>query len=105
MTTFSKLAAFVLVSSLPAFPAIATTYYIDSINGNDGNSGTTSSQPWQTIAKIQGTALSAGDSVLFARNSSYNQCYYVNYSGAAGNAITIGAYGTCATPAFTNATF
>jgi hypothetical protein len=105
MTTLWRLAASVLVLGLLTCPAVATTYYIDSVNGNDGNSGTSSSQPWQTIPKIQSTALSAGDGVLFARGSSYNQCYYVDYSGASGSPITIGTYGTGAAPAFTNATF
>src|SRR4029078_10386494 len=89
MTTVWKLAAFVLLLSLLACPAIATTYYVDSINGNDGNSGTSSSVPCKTIGKIQSTVLTSGDSVLFARGSSYSQCYYVDYAG-----ITIGAYGT-----------
>jgi hypothetical protein len=105
MTTFWKRAALVLIIGLFISPAFATTYYIDSVNGNDGNSGTNSSQPWQTIAKIQSTALAAGDSVLFARGSSYSQCYYVDYSGTSGSRITISAYGSGAAPAFTNATF
>src|SRR5215211_737408 len=105
MSTFEKVGTLVLVLCSLACPAVATTYYVDSINGNDGNSGTSSSQPWQTIAKIQGTVLSAGDWVLFARNSGYSQCYYVDYSGAAGNPIVIGTYGSGLAPAFTNATF
>jgi hypothetical protein len=105
MTTFWKLAAFVLVLGSLTCPAHAATYYIDSVNGNDNNSGTSSSQPWQTISKIQSTALAAGDYVLFARGSSYSQCFYVDYSGAYGNYIFIGAYGSGAAPAFTNATF
>lgn len=85
MTTFSKLAAFVLLLALLACPAIATTYYIDSTHGSDSNSGTSSSQPWRTIAKIQGTPLAAGDAALFAKGTFYSQCFYVDYSGAAGN--------------------
>ncbi|HEX3602281.1 MAG TPA: hypothetical protein VHU84_19160, partial [Lacipirellulaceae bacterium] len=43
--------------------------------------------------------------MLFACGSSYNQCYYVDYAGTSSTPITIGAYGTGAAPAFTNATF
>src|ERR1700677_3277198 len=32
---------------LPAIPARATTYYIDYDSGNDSNSGTSKSSPWQ----------------------------------------------------------
>ena len=105
MTKSWKLAALVSILALQTCPVAATSYYIDSVNGSDSNSGTSSSQPWKTIPKIQGTALSAGDFVLFARGSSYSQCFYVDYAGASGSPITIGTYGTGAAPAFTNATF
>lgn len=105
MTTLWKWAALVLTLSSLADSAGAVTYYINSSSGNDANSGTSSSAPWQSIAKINATPLVAGDSVLFARGTSYSECFYVNYSGAYLSPIFIGAYGSGAAPAFTNATF
>ncbi|MEJ7694076.1 hypothetical protein, partial [Daejeonella sp.] len=34
----------------PTTSAVGITYYIDSTNGNDTNSGTTDTAPWQTIS-------------------------------------------------------
>jgi hypothetical protein len=102
---FGRLAVLLVVVVSFVSSAGGTTYYVDSVNGNDNNAGTSSGAPWQTIAKISSIALAPGDTVLFARNSSYNTCFYVNYSGSSGSPITISTYGSGAVPAFTNATF
>lgn len=87
-----------------AGPAGATTYYVAAA-GSDSNSGTSSGAPWQTIAKVNGTSFSAGDSVLFNRGDVwYASSLIVPSSGASGSPITFGAYGSGANPIIKGAT-
>ena len=44
--------------------AHATTYYVNAQSGNDQNDGTSSASAWQSLARVNGAALTAGDSVL-----------------------------------------
>ncbi len=85
----------------------AATYYVDSNSGNDANSGISEVAPWQTISRVQNTALFPGDFVRFRRGSSYTVPLFVNYSGTAGNYITLTDYGdpTAPAPSFTNPIF
>ena len=74
------------------------TYYVDATGGNDAWPGT-EAQPWQTIGKVNGEVFVAGDYVLFKRGETWTgTVLLVTWSGAAGNPITFGAYGTGAKP-------
>lgn len=74
------------------------TYYVDATGGNDAWPGT-EAQPWQTIAKVNGEAFNAGDSVLFKRGEMWvGTALTVTWSGAVGNPITFGAYDAGANP-------
>ena len=87
-----------------AGPCWATTYYVAAA-GSDSNSGTSSGSPWQTVAKVNGTSFSAGDSVLFNRGDVwYASSLVVPSSGASGSPITFGAYGSGANPIIKGAT-
>src|SRR5262249_29884243 len=81
--------------------ASATTYYVSSSLGNDGNAGTSPSAAWQTVAKVNAATLAAGDSVLFLRGDAWNESLVPPASGASGNPITFDAYGTGAPPNLT----
>jgi hypothetical protein len=96
-----------ILALLSPLMASATTYYIDSNSGNDGDTGTSDLAPWQSISRVQNIALYPGDVVRFKRGSSYNVPFFVNYSGIAGNYIMISDYGdpAAAAPSFTNPTF
>lgn len=74
--------------------ANGTTYYIDSVNGNDSNSGTTTTTPWKSLSKVNGTVFQPGDSILFKAGSSWTGHLKPQGSGSAGNPIVIGMYGT-----------
>jgi hypothetical protein len=88
----------ILVCLLGSIPAHATTYYVAAA-GSDANSGTDTGHPWQTISKVNGTAFSAGDSVLFNRGDSwYGTSLTAPSSGSSGSPITFGAYGSGANP-------
>jgi hypothetical protein len=90
----------IFIFVLLALPLSATTYYIDC-NGADSNNGTSTSTPWRTIAKVNGSSFSAGDSVLLKAGCTWREQLTVPSSGAAGSPITFGAYGTGNKPIIT----
>lgn len=49
----------------------SNTYYINSVEGNDNNRGTSEKQAFQSLEKVSQLMLKAGDKVLFARGMSY----------------------------------
>ncbi|MVM39572.1 hypothetical protein GO730_21465 [Spirosoma sp. HMF3257] len=90
----------VLLLMLPATVfqiALGQTYYVAS-NGNDNNNGTSTSTPFQTIAKVNTLTLQAGSHVLFRRGDVFRGTLTVSQSGAAGNPIVIDAYGSGTKP-------
>ncbi|MEO8962303.1 MAG: hypothetical protein ABI325_10495, partial [Ginsengibacter sp.] len=92
---------FVLLFGIFCLNATAKDYYISN-SGNDSNSGTVVSSPWQTLNKLNSFKdLSPGDNVYFKRGDSFVGSITVNQSGTSGNPITFGAYGTGANPIIT----
>jgi parallel beta-helix repeat protein len=81
----------------------ATTYYVSN-NGNDTYSGISTALPWKTLDKVNATTFKAGDQILFERGSTFYGSLTVNQSGASGNPITFGAYGTGVNPVITGFT-
>ncbi|MGV8171743.1 MAG: LamG-like jellyroll fold domain-containing protein [Candidatus Woesearchaeota archaeon] len=69
-----------------------TTYYI-STTGNDYNSGTSESAPWQTLTKVNSMTFNPGDTILFKRGETWYGSLTIKTSGTSGNPITYGAYG------------
>ena len=87
-----------------ALPARATTYYVAAA-GSDTNSGTSTSAPWQTIAKVNGATFLPGDSILFNRGDAWYGTSLVAPSiGSSGSPITFGAYGSGANPVIKGST-
>ncbi|MCG6189071.1 right-handed parallel beta-helix repeat-containing protein, partial [Maribellus maritimus] len=81
----------------------ATTYYVSSA-GNDNNSGTSSSQAWRTLEKVNSFSPSPGDQILFNRGDQWVGTLTINVSGSSGNPIVFGAYGTGEKPKIYNST-
>lgn len=77
---------FILSMSLIA--SGATTYYV-SPSGNDLFSGTSQSQPWRTINKVNNFTFSTGDQILFQRGGTWREMLVPKSSG-----LSFGAYGT-----------
>ncbi len=90
----SRKSAIILVILLIAANALATTYYVDSAGGSDGNSGTGELNAWQTLTNVNSTAFSAGDSILFKANGYWTGKLNPKGSGTSGNPIIIDMYGT-----------
>ncbi|MGG1516609.1 DNRLRE domain-containing protein [Paenibacillus oryzisoli] len=85
-----------IISALLPYQASAagTTYYVDSISGNDSNSGTSTGSPWKTLSKVNGTTFAAGDKILFKAGSIWTGQLWPKGSGVSGNPIIIDQYGT-----------
>jgi hypothetical protein len=80
-------------------PAI---FYVDNVSGNDANNGTSSTSPWQSINKINGSSFVAGDQILLKRGDTWSgQGLNVPNSGLAGNPIIFDAYSTGNNPLIT----
>ena len=76
-------------------------YYLDSEHGSDGNPGTEAS-PWKTLKNLQDRAFLPGDTICFARGSSFRGGFRISSSGTAEKPITITACGAGPAPRFTN---
>lgn len=94
------------------------TYYVDATGGNDDNTGLSEVQAWQTLTKVStefaAATFGAGDSILFKRGETWtvtgagDMLTAKGSSGAVGNHIYLGAYGTGNDPVLdgaTNATY
>ncbi|MFC7619352.1 right-handed parallel beta-helix repeat-containing protein [Microlunatus sp. GCM10028923] len=95
--TALPLIASALVGQAPAAQAAATTYYV-SPTGNDSNSGTSSSQPWKTIAKVNGSVFGAGSTVSFQGGASFAGCLAFNPTNVPGSSAStpfkVNSYGS-----------
>lgn len=78
-------------------PVIGSSYYV-SPSGNDANSGLSTSQAWQTIARVNQQLFSPGDRILLQCGGRYAGSLQPEGSGVDGNPITISTYGTGAKP-------
>ena len=87
------------ILSLITFLASANSYYVDAVNGNDGNDGLSTGSAWQTLAKVSIASLQPGDIVLFNRG----QVFYGELRPDA-DGLTFDAYGTGAKPVISGLT-
>jgi len=61
-----KLIVLVLLMCAPLH-CFAATYYVDSINGDDSQDGSTSIKAWKTMGNVNDAPIKPGDSILFKR--------------------------------------
>jgi parallel beta-helix repeat protein len=82
--------------------SFGSTYYLSSVTGDDNRSSVTAqnpSTPWKTLAKLNAyLKLQPGDSVLLRRGDAFYGVLTLNKSGASGNEIFYGAYGSGPNP-------
>lgn len=76
----------------------SNTYYVDSKNGNDKNSGKSPSSAWKSLAKVNKTTFKPGDRILFKAGGVWNGELHPLGSGAQGKPIMIDRYGKGAKP-------
>ena len=75
-----------------------TAHYVDAVDGNDANSGTSPSSPWKSLAKVNATTFGPGDRILFRAGRAWSGGLYPKGSGVSGNLITIDLYGGTVKP-------
>ena len=75
-----------------AYPGV--TYYV-SPAGSDSNSGTSPSQSWRTVQRVNSAALAPGDAVLFQGGATFSDNTLMpSVSGAGNDPIVYGSYGS-----------
>lgn len=72
---------------------VGNSYYVDSVKGNDENSGISEKEPFKTLAKINEIELGEGDVVYLKNGSEFNEQLKPKGKGTKGNPITITNYG------------
>ena len=82
---------FVSAATTEAITGIS--YYVDSVNGNDDNDGTSEAKAWKSLEKVNATTFKPGDKLRFKRGCSWSGLLSPKGSGEKGNPITIDAYG------------
>lgn len=83
-----------MIMSMPmAVSAVGTTYYVDSISGNDSNNGQSEGSAWQSLTKVNSVTFAPGDRILLKAGSVWNGQLMPKGSGTAGNPIIIDKYG------------
>lgn len=70
-----------------------TQYYADSVHGRDANDGKSAKHPWRTLDRINAGVFAPGDTLLLRAGSRWTGFLAPGGSGAAGELITIKAYG------------
>jgi hypothetical protein len=84
----------------PPAHAVGTSYYVDSANGQDSDSGLSPSHAWQALTPVNDHTFEPGDTIYFARGSRWDTGLIINDSGTAGNPITLTSYGAGDMPVF-----
>lgn len=75
-----------------------TTYYVDSVNGNDNDVGTSTSAAWQTLTKLNQRTFGSGDVISFKRGSVFSGTVLtIKNSG-----VLLNAYDSGSKPLFKN---
>jgi len=77
---------------LSAAGGAGRTYYVDADDGNDAANGRSASAAWRTLAKVNGSPLVGGDTVLLKRGDTWRG-QLVPHSGEPNAPITYAAYG------------
>ena len=76
-------------------------YYVDSVEGSDGNDGLSIRTPWKSHSKVESASLAPGDVVHFKRGSAFFGNIRISKSGTAAKPIRLTSYGRGDPPKFT----
>jgi len=76
-----------------------TSYYVDSVSGDDSNSGESEEQAWKTLEKVNSFVFSPGDKILFKSGCVFiGQLMPQGSGNAEDGSIIISSYGSGAQP-------
>ncbi len=71
-----------------------TTYYADSVAGDDANAGTSEAAPWKSLDRINETTFAPGDTILLKSGGEWSGVLAPGGSGTRDAAIVMSRYGT-----------
>ncbi|MEZ4825162.1 MAG: right-handed parallel beta-helix repeat-containing protein [Bacteroidia bacterium] len=96
-----KLLCTFIAALLSVHFSFSANYYVSN-SGNDAHSGTSPAQAWASLDRVNLAMdnLLPGDSVLFARGSTFVGALLITEGGTAAKRLYFGAYGTGPSPLF-----
>ncbi|MHC4149230.1 MAG: right-handed parallel beta-helix repeat-containing protein [Planctomycetota bacterium] len=68
-------------------------YFVDSVGGNDNNSGTSPEEAWKSLSPVNSTTFIPGNKILFKAGTTYTGQLKPQGSGGPGKPIIIDMYG------------
>jgi hypothetical protein len=74
------------------------TYFVDAVIGNDASNGHVPGSAWRSIAKVNASSFSPGDSILFQSGQRWIARLIPPSSGTAASPILFSSYGSGAKP-------
>lgn len=77
------------------------TYFVDSENGNDGNSGLTQANAWRTTSRVCAETYLPGDKILYKSGQVFVGAFTAKGSGTVQSPVYVGAYGGETKPVLT----
>ncbi|WP_069999357.1 InlB B-repeat-containing protein [Cellulosilyticum sp. I15G10I2] len=87
-------AMFSMVGSIQAKASELTIYYVDAVEGDDSNLGTSDTSPWKTLDKLNAMTFQPGDKILLKAGAVWdNQYLDLKGSGTADKPIIVDSYG------------
>lgn len=89
------MACVLLLSCLPVLQAavVPTTYFVDSLAGDDANSGRSPAGAWRTLGPVRQTTFGPGDCLLLRAASTFDAPLDLHGSGTPEQPIRVGSYG------------
>ena len=91
----------VLLLIMGSFSANATDYYVSN-SGSDSNPGTSPTQSWKSLEKVNSSSFKPGDHILFNKGDEWFGTLEVKSSGSSSSSITYGSYGNGSNPKIYN---
>ena len=82
----------ILLSVSVAATAVAETWFVDSVHGDDSAVGTSEATAVRSLERANKLAVKPGDKVLFRRGGLWRGTLYPK-SGTPGNPVTYSSYG------------
>ncbi len=78
--------------------SVSGTYYVDSVEGDDGNDGTSPEKAWKSLEKVNATEFQPGDRILLRAGRSWSGQLWPKGSGTKEAPIVLDQYGEGSRP-------
>ena len=81
------------LSGVPSQPLPAATYFVDSAEGNDANTGLTREQAWRTLERASEREYGPEDQLRFKRGCTFRGALELRAQGACESPVAVASYG------------